>query len=222
MKRIRVSRVAYAAWGMVALGLVACAHKIVVEIPPRIDLSGYGTIGIVQFSSPSAKATEQLDRLATERFMAAIQQAQPGVRFLELGSQRDMLTSIRRDAWDPDAVKAVGKAHGVQTVFTGRYDISNAKPKVSLGEDLSSVKAAAIVSVSLTAKHWDTGTGATLWTATRSRNWSIADVDKEAGRPVSFSVSVPEDRYGQFVSKVINAATDDFRPHYEKRKVPKP
>ncbi len=203
-------------FSVVALG---CAHKITVEIPPRIDLQSYETIGIVQFSSNS---TEQLNQVATQEFMSVIQGAQPGVRFLELGSADQALKLVGRERLDPDAMKALGKKHGVSTIFTGSYDISNVKPKVRLGEDLSSVSASANVRISMVSKQWDAGTGATIWTNSRQGQWPVASVQKDSGTPVSFSMSLPEDRYGQFIEEVVYAVTNDFRPHYERRTVPKP
>lgn len=204
---------------LVAVFAPACAHKIVVEIPPRIDLSPYQTIGIVTFSS---NAAADLNHYATQRFMTSIQEAQPGVRFLELGAEDDVLRSVGRERLDPDALKAIGKRHGVSTVFSGSYRISDVKPKVRLTEDLASIKASASVNISLAAKHWDALTGATIWTNTQSGEWPVAKINKTTGRPVGFSLSLPEDQYGEHLSALVFAATDDFRPHYEKRKVPKP
>ena len=203
-------------FSVLALG---CAHKITVEIPPRIDLQSYQTIGIVEFSSNS---TEQLNQMATQKFMSVIQGAQSGVRFLELGPAEQALILVGRERLDPDAMKALGKKYGVSTIFTGTYDISSMKPKVTLGEDFSSVSASANVGISLVSKHWDAGTGATLWTNSRQGQWPVASVQKDSRTPVSFSVSLPEERYGQFIAKLVYAVTDDFRPHYERRTVPKP
>lgn len=210
---------------MVILGSVlfsaaalGCAHKITVEIPPRIDLQSYQTIGIVEFSSNS---TEPLNQAATQEFMSVIQGAQPGVRFLELGPADQVLKAVGRERLDPDAMKALGKKHGVSTIFTGSYDISNVKPKVRLGEDLSSVSASANVRISMVSKQWDAGTGATLWTLSRQGQWPVASIRKDSGSPVSFSMSLPEERYGQFITELVDAVTDDFQPHYERRTAPK-
>jgi len=206
---------------MFSVFALGCAHTIVVEIPPRIDLQAYQTIGIVEFSSNSTNATEKLNQFATQKFMSVIQSAQPQVRFLELGPEEVVLKSIDRARLDPDAMKALGKKHGVSTMFTGTYEISNVKPKVRLGEDLSSVSASANVNVSMVSKHWDTGTGATVWTNSRQGHWPVASVQKDTRNPVSFSLSIPEDQYEQFIGELVYALTNDFRPHHEKRKVPK-
>jgi hypothetical protein len=140
---------------------------------------------------------------------------------LELGAQEQALRAVGRDRLDPDTLKALGKKFGVTTIFSGSYEISELKPKVTVGDDLSSLSASASVSVVMVAKHWDTTTGATLWTHSRHGQWPVASVSKDSRSPVSFSLSVPEDRYGQFITKLVYAVTDDFRPHYETRKVPK-
>lgn len=44
---------------------------------------------------------------------------------------------------------------------------------------------------------------------------------KEPGRAISLGMSVPEDNYGHSIQQRVYAVTDDFRPHYEERKVPK-
>lgn len=206
-----------ALWGA-ALLAIGCAHKITVEIPPRIDLSAYQTIGILEFTSNS---TEKLNQSATQRFINAIQRAQSQVRFLELGAQDKVLRAVGHPQLDPEAMKAIGKKYGVSTIFTGHYDISTVKPKVSLGTDLTSVKASANVNVSLISKQWDTATGATVWTNARYGNWPVANVDKPSGGAVSFSLSVPEEQYERFIGQLVYGVTNDFRPHYERRKAPK-
>ena len=197
---------------------LGCAHTMTVEIPPRVDLQTYQTIGIVEFSSNS---TEQLNQTATQKFMSVIQDAQPGVRFLEIGPAGEALKAVKRERLDPDAVKALGKKYGVSTIFTGTYEVSDVKPKISIGDDLASVSASADVGISMVSKQWDANTGATLWTRSRQGQWPVAKVRKESGSFVSLSMGMPENRYGKFIENLVYAVTDDFRPHYEKRSAPK-
>jgi phage antirepressor YoqD-like protein len=201
--------------------LLGCAHKVVVEIPPRINLESFQTIGIVEFSSDSHNASERLDQLATQNFMNMIQEAQPKVRFLELGPQEELLKSLNRGKIDPEAIKAIGEKYKVSSIFTGSYEISEVRPKISLSEDLSSVNASAMVNIRMVAKQWEAATGATLWTNSRFGDWPLANVSKSSGNPFSFSMSHPEEKYGQFITKLVYVVTDDFRPHYETRKVKK-
>jgi hypothetical protein len=203
----------------VSLLVFGCAHtkNVVVEIPPRIDLQPYQTIGIVGFTSNS---TEKLNQIATQKFMGVIQGAQPQVRFLELGPEDQLVKKLGRERMDLEAIRAIGKKYGVSTIFTGAYEITNLSPKVSFGKDLGSIDASTAVMISMVSKHLDTGTGVTIWTNSRQGHWKVAAVHQNL-EDISFSLTIPEDQYGQDIEELAYALTDNFRPHFEKRRVPK-
>ena len=194
------------------------AHTITVEIPPKIDLKPYQTIGIVEFSSNS---TAKLNQSTTQKFMKYIQKAQPQVRFLELGTAEQFVKEVGRQRLDLEAIKAAGKKYGVSSIFTGTYELSDVKPKLDLKSGFSSINASAVVNITVVSKHWDTATGATAWTNSRHGQWSVAKVKKDSKTPVSLSLSDPEDKYEGYIEDLVFAVVDDFRPHYEQRKAPK-
>ncbi|MND01975.1 hypothetical protein D3C83_211860 [compost metagenome] len=68
---------------------------------------------------------------------------------------------------------------------------------------------------------WDTRDGATVWTDSRNGDWPVAALKAGAGQPVSVSVSDPEERYGEFMRQLVRAVTEDFRPQYETRRIPR-
>jgi len=210
--------------GLAAMWLWAtgCAntHTVVVEIPPLIDLQPYQTIGIVEFSSTSPQANDALNQLATQKFMSYIQGAQPQVRFLELGPEAQVLHIVGRERLDLDALKAIGKKYGIGSIFTGVYEISDVKPSVSIGGDLTSLSVSAAVNISLVSKHWDTKTGATIWTDSSHGQWNVAGFHKEADLPGSISISSPGDSYGRYIEQLDYQVTDSFRTHYQRRTVP--
>lgn len=220
MKKNRLN--VYPILGLFVLGLFGfgCAHKIRVTIPPKIDLVQYQTIGIVEFSSTSPNATPDLNQFATQKFMNFIQNAQPQVRFLELGPEGALLKAVGRQRIDLESIKAIGKKYGVSTVFSGSYEISDVKPKLNI-KDLASLKASADVSLSMVSKQWETATGATMWTQSRKGQWPVASISRDSKTPVSLSVSAPEERYRQFIADLAFAMTEDFRPHFEEREAPK-
>lgn len=201
------------------LGLLVfgCAHTVVVEIPPKIDLQPYQTIGIVEFASSSQG---NFNQIATQKFMGFIQNAQPRLRFLELGPEDQLLDKLGRNAMDIEAIKAIGIKYGVSSVFTGRFDISNIAPKVSFGTDLSSLRASAVVNISMVSKHWDTVSGATIWSNSRQGHWKVAGIQSNS-KDISFSMDTSDDQYGRYLEELAFAITDNFRPHYEKRNAPK-
>lgn len=199
--------------GVLAFG---CAHTVTVEIPPKIDLQSYQTIGIVEFSSNS---NENLNRIATQKFMGFIQNAQPGVRFLELGPEDQLVTRLGRDSLDIEAIKAIERTYGVSSVFTGSFEISNVQPNVRIGADLSSIHASAAVSISMVSKHWETVSGATIWSNSRQGRWKVGGIHSDS-KDISFSMNTSDDQYGRYLGELAFALTDNFRPHYEKRDPP--
>ena len=80
----------------VVLILAGCSSPKVLA-PPRVDLDGYGTIGIVVFSSNS---TGGLNDYATRHFLQSVQAGQPGVRVLELGEESRVLSAVKHDSRD--------------------------------------------------------------------------------------------------------------------------
>jgi hypothetical protein len=202
---------------VVGLSAVGCAHTIVVEIPPRIDLQPYKTIGIVEFASNSK---ENLNQIANQKFMGFIQNAQPQVRFLELGPEDQLVKKLGRDSLDIEAVKAIEKKYGVSSVFTGSFEISYSMPNISIGTDLSSLHATAVVNISMVSKHLDTESGATIWSNSRQGHWKVAGFNSNS-KDISFSMNNPEDQYGRYLEELAFAVTDNFRPHHGKRDAPK-
>ena len=202
---------------VVGLSAVGCAHTIVVEIPPRIDLQQYKTIGIVEFVSNSK---ENLNQIATQKFMGFIQNAQPQVRFLELGPEDQLVKKLGRDSLDIEAVKAIEKKYGVSSVFTGSLEISYSMPNISIRTDLSSLRATAVVNISMVSKHLDTESGATIWSNSRQGHWKVAGFTSNS-KDISFSMNNSEDQYGRYLEELAFAVTDNFRPHHGKRDAPK-
>jgi hypothetical protein len=202
---------------LVGLSALGCAHTVVVQIPPKIDLQPYKTIGIVEFASNSQ---ENLNQIATQKFMGFIQNAQPRVRFLELGPEDQLVKKLGRSSLDIEALKAIEEKYGVSSVFSGNFEISNVQPKVSIAKDLSSLRASAVVNISMVSKQWETASGATIWSNSRQGHWKVAGIRSDAN-DISFSMNTPEEQYGRYLEELAYAMTDNFRPHYEKRVAPK-
>jgi len=196
--------------GILAL---ACSHTVVVQIPPKIDLQPYRTIGIVEFTSNSRG---DLGRIATQKFMGCIQNAQPQVRFLELGPEDRLLEKLGRHSLDIEALRAIGEKYGVSSIFTGNIEISNAAPQISIGTELSAIRASAVVNISMVSKHWETVSGATIWTNSRQRQWKVAGFQSNP-RDISFNMNQSDEQYVRNLEELAYAVTDNFRPHYERR-----
>jgi hypothetical protein len=197
----------------VALILAACSSPKVLA-PPRVDLDGYGTIGIVVFSSNS---TGGLNDYATRNFLQSVQAGQPGVRVLELGEESRVLSAIKHESLDFEAMRAIGKKWGVNAVFAGHLDVTDVKPSVQLRRMITSMSVRADVKAMLSARLVETKSGATVWTRGASAQAPVAHVSIVKRGPVVFGATDPEEAYGKLVHTLVNRVTADFWSHWQKQ-----
>src|SRR5262245_29891589 len=104
MRSVTVARVLLVLMAPLFLTSCSSTKTICVAVPPKVDLKPYPTIGLVAFTS---NGDRDLERLATQKFLHAVQSAQPGTRVVELGSESDVLDSVHRRSWDSSTLRAV-------------------------------------------------------------------------------------------------------------------
>lgn len=199
--------------------LVGCSSTktIRVAVPPHVDLRGYSAVGLVEFESD---AGEEVQKLASQKFIESVQTAQPGTKFIELGPESQVLASTGRSGWDSSALRALKLSHGVDVVVVGKLDVEKAKPQVSLSTAWKKLSARSDVNVRLTARLLDTHTGATMWTDSAGLTTTIAQISvHNAGG--SLGARDPQAVYGEMADTLVWEVTDDFRTHYVTRRVPK-
>src|SRR5262252_9178879 len=138
-----------------------CSSTVLVAVPPRVDLKGYGTLGIVDFASNASGVTSSR---ATQQLQEQVQAAQPGTRFIELGSREAVLAAVGRNQLDADAAKRIGKKYGVDAVFLGEIAYSDAKTDIRVN-DLTKLDAGLRTEVrgDISARLLETASGASVW-----------------------------------------------------------
>lgn len=202
---------------LLGVALSACGgKKITIELPPHIDLSTMGTIGVIAFD---VQSDAPLPGDITLKVIQHMQAAQPGVPVLELGNQANVLREVGFDSLDTEAVKAIGKKYGVDTLLTGTLEVTQSVPDVTFGQSLTSISAATYVRGNLNARLRQTHTGATLWSNGANGKWKLAGVDLASGRLPSIGMSNSEDKYKKMLQDLAKVGTADFRNTYETRKV---
>ncbi|MEW6515404.1 MAG: hypothetical protein AB1439_00680 [candidate division FCPU426 bacterium] len=202
---------------LVAAALAGCAATVLVKLPPAVELGQYGIVGIVQFEA-SGGENEDLGLLTTRRFMQAVQEAQPGTAFLELGTERQVLEAMKSGQFDFDTVKAIGEKYKIGALVVGGLDVSPVRPKIKVALDLSALNAQAQVNAALNSRLFDASTGATVWTGSRSGTWTLASMRAGDRGGIGVNVSDPEGKYREMVVDLVRAVTRDFNPRYERRK----
>jgi len=190
-----------------------CSSTVLVSVPPRVDLKGYGTLGVVDFKSNSAGAG---GTRATQQLQEQIQAAQPGTRFIELGSREAVLAAVGRNQLDADAAKRIGKRYGVDAVFLGEIAYSDAKTDIRVN-DLTKLDAGLRSEVlgDISARLVETASGASVWSDSAWVRRQVGRVNvSEQGISASMTKSDPRE---EMVPALVYQITHDFRPTTERR-----
>ena len=193
------------------------AKTITVEVPPRFDLRTYNTVGVLDVEVSNRSAPLQRD--ATRKLIAALQNAQPGVRLLELGSERQILARMGKSRIDAVAVKAICQENGVDALITSQMEISPVNPSIKLGDALTSLSAKATINASMTAKLYEMPSGASLWSDVVSGKWTIAGFNLTETALSNVRIDDLNEKYSKLVSDLIHAITKSFRPTYRQERV---
>ncbi len=186
-----------------------CSSTVLVPVPPRMDLKGYGTLGIVEFAS---NADPSINVHATRQFQEQIQAAQPGTPFVELGSRDAVLAAVGGRQLDVDTLKKIGAKYGVAAIFLGDITYSEPKTDVNLN-DLTKLEGSVRTGVrgDISSRLVDTRTGASVWSSSAwaKRQIGRLSVSAEQGVSGGMSTSNPRD---EMVPALVYHLTQDFRP----------
>lgn len=183
-----------------------------VLLPPQFDLTPYGRVGLVTFTTENAKG--KLAGLATGKFEEYVLGAQHGVQVLELGAPEPLLQRVGTADLGPAAAQALAAdSNPVPAVFFGHLKVSNVKPSGGL---LGLTHLEGTVTVELNVALFSTKTGATLWRSSSTASEKIGGVAIVGGIPY-FSAEDPNDAYGHLINRLVYDVTYDFRSTWVKR-----
>jgi hypothetical protein len=189
--------------------LWGCSRTVLVPVPPRMDLKGYGALGIVEFASSSDRA---VNAHATRKFQEQIQAAQPGTRFIELGNREALLAAVGGRQLDADALRTIGERYGVAAIFLG--DIAYSEPKTDIKlTDVTRLEGGARTEVraDISSRLVEARTGASVWSSSAWAKRQIGRVSVSAERGVRAEASRSNPRE-EMIPALVYQLTHDFRP----------
>ena len=189
--------------------LAACTRTVLVPVPPRVDLKGYGKLGIVDFGSNGERGSAGQ---ATRHFQEQLQSAQPGTRIVELGSRDAVLAAIGARELDPAALRRIGEKFGVAAVFLGELVYSEPRTDIKV-TDISRLEGGVRTELrgDISSRLVETSSGASVWTrsASTKRQLGALSVSAEHGVSGGLSKFNPRD---EMVPALVYQLTHDFRP----------
>jgi hypothetical protein len=196
---------------VVAALLSACSRTVMVPVPPRMDLKGYGTVGIVDFNSNSERA---ISARATRQFQEQVQAAQPGTRFVELGERQQLLAAVGARQLDALSLRKIGEKYGVSAVFVG--DIAYSEPRVDVKvTDMAKLEGGVRAEMrgDISARLLETASGASVWSTSGWARRQVGSLKLSADYGVSGGMSQANPRE-EMVPTLVYEITHDFRPTY--------
>jgi hypothetical protein len=196
--------------------LSGCSHTVLVPVPPRMDLKSYGTLGIVEFASNSDPA---INAHATRQFQEQIQGAQPGTRFVALGSREAVLAAVGSRQLDVDALKKIGGKYGVDAVFVGDIVYSDPKTDIKI-TDITKLDGSVRTEVrgDISSSLMETRTGASVWSSSAWARRQIGSLSVSAQQGVSGGMSTENPR-DEMLQTLVSYLTQDFRPTSVRQRV---
>ncbi len=195
-----------------ALGVGCASHpqRAAEYVPPRLDLTRYQALGIVELAS-GAKA--RLGSAATEEFVAAVHSAQPGTPVLELGP----LPGGLRARVTPEQVREIAKRERVDAIFVGEVSEADGSPRVAVDPTWGTASASAQRKAKLTVRLLDGATGATVWSATSERTIPVVAFDGSLRGLSSVHTTPADEARAILVRDLVNDVTFDLRPQWVQR-----
>jgi hypothetical protein len=204
----------YLRFTVLALALLCgCSGKELVQLPPRMELKGYGPLGIIEFGS---QAGSKINVPATRQFQEQIQAAQPGTPFLELGTREAVLAGVGAGRLDAEAWRKIGAKHGVAAVFVGEVVYSEPKADIRVN-DLAKLDGGVRAEMrgDISGRLVDTRSGATIWS---SSAWAKRQLGRLNVSEHGVSASVGKlDPREEMVPALVYHLTQDFRPSSVRR-----
>jgi len=188
--------------------LWGCSHTVVVTVPPRMDLQGFGTVGLVEFTSNSDPA---INNQTTREFQAHIHAAQPGTRILELGTREEMLATVGSRQLDAAALRRIGEKYGVDAIFIGNIAYSQPKTDIRV-TDSTKLEGGVRVEVrgDISGRLVETRTGANVWSSSAWARRPVGSLSVSADQGVSGSMRKSDPRE-EMVPSLVYHLTQDFR-----------
>jgi len=193
-----------------SLVIAACSsNTVLVPVPPRMPLQGYGTLGLVQFDSNSHPG---IDAQTTREFESHVHSAQPGTRIVELGGREALLASVGGQQLDAPTLRRIGQKYGVDAIFVGSLMYSDPKTEIRVS-DAARLEGGVRIEVrgDITSKLIETRSGASVWSSSAWARRPLGKVSVSADQGVTGAVRNGNPRE-EMVPTLVYHLTSDFRP----------
>ena len=198
--------------------LWGCSHTVTVQVPPRVDLQSYGTLGLLDFASNS---NGSINAQTTREFESHVHAAQPGTRIVELGSRDALLAAVGSRQLDAQALRKIGEKYGVDAIFVGSVSYSEPRTEVKV-TDITKLEGGVRVELrgDINGKLIETRTGASVWSSSAWARRQLGSMSVSAEQGVNGAMRSASNPREEMVPSLVYHLTEDFRPTSVRQKTP--
>lgn len=205
----------------ILLLFLGCGPRV--GIPPKIDLTRYGRVGVIGFR---CNAEGNMDEFLTRRFLLTLRSHQKQARIIELDSEEAVLQSVEQDKLNPEAIQAIGQKYNVDAIFTGNLEITEVRPlfklyrrgarPISGQTQIEGKRASAEVKVWIIAMLWETKAGATIWRVSERGEEMVDQVSVLENNRVVFDARGPQEAFRDLIGPLVRKICEDFKTKYQR------
>lgn len=182
----------------------ACASRVWMLVPAKVELAGFQRIGIARFEGPDAALAER----ATREFQERLLEARPGVLLVALDGDVPA---------DPAAAAATARERGLDGVFLGRIEFEMPAPSLGIASSLAEVRAQAEVIATLTAELVEADGGATVWLRSCRDSAVVASAGLSTVGRGGIRVTDVQRAKADLIPGLAQEITFDFRDRFLRR-----
>jgi hypothetical protein len=176
-------------------------------VPPRVNLQGYGALGLVEFASNSDTV---IGAQTTREFESHIQSAQPGARFIDLGSRESLLAAVGAEQLDARALRRIGRKYGVDAIFVG--DLSYSVPNTEATASEAGLPAGGELRADIAYTLMETRSGDSIWRNSASARRPFDRMKVAATQRTGGAPRAAANAHEEMVPALVYRLTEDFRP----------
>lgn len=130
---------------------------------------------------------------------------------VDLGTQKQALGSVGRKQWGRESCQAIGREHGLKSMFQGTLTLSKVQPNVQISSLLRSGQVTATVSATLEVQMVEVESGASIWSRSASATRTLGSVSVLGGHDYVFDAADPEAAYGELVDALVAQVAQDLQ-----------
>jgi hypothetical protein len=205
------------------LSVSSCGPKV--TLPPKIDLTKYQCVGVVDFF---CNAEGNMDEFTTHRFIELIRWYQKKAHIIELDLDEDILDSLKQDRLSSEMIQKIGKKYLVDALLTGRLQIAEVQPllkiypggprPVSGTSNVEGRRVSAMVKASLTTRLWDTQHGGTIWLTSTTDENMVDQATVQTDGKIIFDARDPRQAFWELINPLVKIVAVDLKPSHERVK----